>query len=161
MRRISLLAAVAAVAGLLAGFQALPAAASAAAGSGSAPAWAGNPRLDGAAQAAANVIRGIGPTTSLPLGTSPGCPAETSTTGNVQVNCTAEDGTSPQNTQSETSVAVSGQKVVVGFNDSLVCCIPALNLTGYSVSTDGGSSFTDEGTLPFRPKYLMVCLEGG
>src|SRR5215468_1416709 len=77
MRRIRLLAAVATAA---------------AAGSGSAPAWAGNPRLDGAAQVAANVIQGIGPTTSLPLGTSPGCPAEKSTTGNVQVNCVAEDG---------------------------------------------------------------------
>jgi hypothetical protein len=156
MRRIRLLAAVATVAGLLAGFQALPAAASAVTGSGSAPAWAGNPRLDGAAQVAANVIQGIGPTTSLPLGTSPGCPAEKSTTGNVQVNCVAEDGTSPQNTQSETSVAVSGQKVVVGFNDSLVCCFPALNLTGYSVSTDGGSSFTDQGTLPFRPNVQPI-----
>lgn len=156
MRRIRLLAAVATVAGLLAGFQALPAAASAAAGSGSAPAWAGNPRLDGAAQVAANVIQGIGPTTSLPLGTSPGCPAEKSTTGNVQVNCVAEDGTSPQNTQSETSVAVSGQKVVVGYNDSLVCCLPALNLSAYSVSTNGGSSFTDEGTLPFRPNVQPI-----
>ncbi len=152
MRRFRLLAAVAAVAGLLAGFQALPAAA----GSGSAPAWAANPRLDGAAQVAANVIQGIGPTTSLPLGTSPGCPAEKSTTGNVQVNCVAEDGASPQNTQSETSVAVSGQKVVVGFNDSLVCCFPALNLTGYSVSTNGGSSFTDQGTLPFRPNVQPI-----
>ncbi len=156
MRRIRLLVAVAAVAGLLAGFQALPAASSAAAGSGSAPAWAGNPRLDGAAQVAANVIQGIGPTTSLPLGTSPGCPAEKSTTGNVQVNCVAEDGTSPQNTQSETSVAVSGHKVVVGYNDSLVCCFPALNLTAYSVSTDGGSSFTDQGTLPFRPNVQPI-----
>ncbi len=156
MRRIRLLAAVAAVAGLLAGFQALPAAASASAGSGSAPAWAGSPRLDGAAQVAANVIQGIGPTTSLPLGTSPGCPAEKSTTANVQVNCVAEDGTSPQNTQSETSVAVSGQKVVVGYNDSLVCCFPALNLTGYSVSTNGGSSFTDQGTLPFRPDVQPI-----
>jgi hypothetical protein len=74
----------------------------------------------------------------------------------VQVNCTAEDGISPQNTQSETSVAVSGQKVVVGFNDSLVCCFPALNLSGYSVSTDGGASFTDEGTLPFRPDVQPI-----
>jgi len=155
MKRIRLLAAAAAVAGLVAGLQALPAA-SAAAGSGPAPAWAGNPRLDGAAQAAANIIQGIGPTTPLPLGVSPGCPAEKSTTGNVQVNCVAEDGTSPQNTQSETSVATSGQKVVVGFNDSLVCCFPALNLTGYSVSTDGGSSFTDEGTLPFRPNVQPI-----
>jgi hypothetical protein len=156
MRRIGVLVAAAAVAGLLAGFQALPAAASAATGSGPAPAWAANPRLDGAAQVAANIIQGIGPTTPLPLGMSPGCPAEKSTTGNVQVNCVAEDGTSPQNTQSETSVAVSGQKVVVGFNDSLVCCFPALNLTGYSVSTDGGSSFTDKGTLPFRPNVQPI-----
>jgi hypothetical protein len=156
MRRIRLLAAAAAVAGLVAGFQAVPAVAVVASGSGSVPAWAGNPRLDGAAQVAANVIRGIGPTTSLPLGTSPGCPAEASGTGNVQVNCVAEDGTSPQNTQSETSVATSGQKVVVGFNDSLVCCFPALNLSGYSVSTDGGSSFTDEGTLPFRPNVQPI-----
>lgn len=156
MRRIRLLAAVATVAGLLAGFQALPAAASAATGSGSAPAWAGNPRLDGAAQLAANIIQGIGPTTPLPLGMSPGCPAEKSTTGNVQVNCVAEDGTSPQNTQSETSVAVSGQKVVVGYNDSLVCCLPAVNFTAYSVSTDGGSSFTDKGTLPFRPDVQPI-----
>jgi len=161
MRRIMLLAAGASLAGLLAGSLAVPAATSASGSSGSTasgspPAWAGNPRLDGAAEVASKVIQGIGPTTSLPLGTSPGCPAETSTTGNVQVNCLAEDGTSPQNTQSETSVATSGQKVVVGYNDSLVCCFPALNLTAYSVSTDGGSSFTDEGTLPFRPDVQPI-----
>ena len=155
MRRIHALAAVTTLAGLLVGVQALPAAASAAAGSGSPPAWAGNPRLDGAAHVAANIIQGKGPTT-LPHGSSPGCPAETSSTGNVQVNCVAEDATSPQNTQSETSVAVSGQKVVVGYNDSLVCCIPAVNFTAYSVSTDGGSSFTDEGTLPFRPDVQPI-----
>ena len=78
------------------------------------------------------------------------CTAESSVSGNVQVNCLAEDGSSPQNTQSETSVSASGDKVVVGFNDSLVCCIPAVNLTGYSVSTDGGKTFTDMGDLPFR-----------
>ncbi len=160
MRRIVSLAACLSLAGLIAGSLAVPAAAapanSALTGSGSPPAWADNPRLDGAAQVAANVIQGIGPTTSLPLGTSPGCHAETSTTGNVQVNCMAEDGTSPQNTQSETSVAVSGQKVVVGYNDSLVCCFPALNFTAYSVSTDGGKSFTDMGTLPFRPDVQPI-----
>ncbi len=78
------------------------------------------------------------------------CAAETSTTGNVQVNCLAEDGGSPQNTQSETSVSAFGDKLVVGFNDSLVCCIPAINLSGYSVSTDGGKTFTDMGDLPFQ-----------
>lgn len=161
MRRITLLAVGLGVAGLLAGSLAVaavaaPTASSGSTSSGSAPAWAGNPRLDGAAQIAANVLQGIGPTTSLTLGTSPGCPAEASTTGNVQVNCVSEDGTSPQNTQSETSVAVSGQKVVVGFNDSLVCCTPALNLTGYSASNDGGKSFTDMGTLPFRPNVQPI-----
>jgi hypothetical protein len=160
MRRIVSLAACLSVAGLVAGSLAVPAAAATASygstSSGSPPAWAGNPRLDGAAEVAARVIQGIGPATSLPLGTSPGCPAEASTTGNVQVNCVAEDGTSPQNTQSETSVAVSGQKVVVGYNDSLVCCLPAVNFTAYSVSTDGGSSFTDKGTLPFRPDVQPI-----
>jgi hypothetical protein len=77
------------------------------------------------------------------------CKAETSTSGNVQVNCLAEDNASPQNTQSETSVVSVGQKVVVGYNDSLVCCLPAINLSGYSVSTDGGKTFTDMGDLPW------------
>jgi hypothetical protein len=77
------------------------------------------------------------------------CPAEASTTGNVQVNCRAEDDASARNTQSETTIAAVGQKVVVGFNDSLVCCQPAINLSGYSVSTDGGKTFTDMGDLPW------------
>ncbi len=77
------------------------------------------------------------------------CQAETSAIGNVQVNCMAEDDASPQNTQSETTVVSVGQKVVVGYNDSLVCCLPAINLSGYSVSTDGGKTFTDMGDLPW------------
>jgi hypothetical protein len=78
------------------------------------------------------------------------CPAERSTTGNVQVSCLAEDDASPRNTQSETTVVTVGQKVVVGFNDSLVCCLPAINLSGYSVSNDGGKTFTDMGDLPWH-----------
>ena len=77
------------------------------------------------------------------------CPAETSSTSDVQVTCLAEDDGSPQNTQSETSVVAVGNKVVAGFNDSLVCCVPAINLSGYSVSTNGGRSFTDMGDLPW------------
>jgi hypothetical protein len=77
------------------------------------------------------------------------CPAEASTNGNVQVNCLAEDDASPRNTQSETAIVAVGQKVVVGFNDSLICCQPAINLSGYSVSTDGGKTFTDMGDLPW------------
>ncbi len=84
-----------------------------------------------------------------PVNAGSSCPADSSTTGNVQVTCLAEDGTSPSNTQSETTIAAVGKKVVVGFNDSLVCCVPAINLSGYSVSTDGGKSFTDKGDLPW------------
>jgi hypothetical protein len=84
-----------------------------------------------------------------PVNAGTPCPAETSPTVDVQVTCRAEDNGSPRNTQSETTVAAVGDKVVVGFNDSLVCCVPAINLSGYSVSTDGGKSFTDMGDLPW------------
>ena len=47
-----------------------------------------------------------------------GCAAEPAKTGNTQVNCLAEDGSSPQNTQSETSMAVYGNVVVAAFNDA-------------------------------------------
>src|SRR5579859_5472041 len=116
-----------------------------------APAWYGNGhRVDGAGDLVARILNGSGLTSSTASNSGRVCQAEASTTGNVQVNCRAEDGTSPQNTQSETSVAAFGQKVVVGFNDSLVCCTPALNLTGYAVSTDGGTTFTDMGDLPWQ-----------
>jgi hypothetical protein len=84
-----------------------------------------------------------------PVNAGTPCPAEASSTSDVQVNCRAEDDASPQNTQSETSVVAVGSKVVAGFNDSLVCCRPAINLSGYSVSTNGGKSFTDMGDLPW------------
>jgi len=111
------------------------------------PDWAGNPRLDGAGDLVVRLLNG---SLKEPTNQGSACAAEASTSGNVQVNCLAEDGASPQNTQSETSVAAFGSKVVVGFNDSLVCCIPAINLSGYSVSTDNGKSFTDMGDLPFK-----------
>jgi hypothetical protein len=87
------------------------------------------------------------PSPSINAGSA--CPADTSTTGNVQVTCLSEDDASPRNTQSETTVVAVGQKVVVGFNDSLVCCLPAINLSGYSVSNDRGKTFTDMGDLPW------------
>ena len=75
---------------------------------------------------------------------------------NVLVNNPAEDSHQvDQTTQSETSVAVHGKNVVVGFNDSQIFLQPfitaASNLTGYAYSTDGGKSFTDGGGLPNRP----------
>jgi hypothetical protein len=36
-----------------------------------------------------------------------------------------------------------------------VCC-KALNLTGYSVSSDGGKTFTDMGDAPFRPNVQPI-----
>jgi hypothetical protein len=75
---------------------------------------------------------------------------------NVLVNNPGEDSHQvDQTTQSETSVAVHGKNVVVGFNDSQIFLQPFItagsNLTGYSYSTDGGKSFTDGGGLPNRP----------
>ncbi len=73
---------------------------------------------------------------------------------NVRVNDPAKDTLLDQTTQSETTVAVSGRNVVVGYNDSqraLMVLTSALNLTGYSYSTDGGSTWTDAGVLPNAP----------
>src|SRR5260370_40872851 len=117
------------------------------------PDWAGNPWIDASG---ALVVRLLNGSLKAPSHQGAVCAAEASATGNVQVNCLAEDDTSPQNTQSETSVAASGNKVVVGFNDSLVCCIPALNLTGYSVSTNAGKTFTDMGDVPWKPTVQPI-----
>jgi hypothetical protein len=75
---------------------------------------------------------------------------------NVLVNNPAEDSHQPdQTTQSETSVAVHGSNVVVGFNDSQLFLQPFLtagsNLSGYAYSKDGGQSFTDGGGIPNPP----------
>jgi hypothetical protein len=127
------------------------------AGSGTqSPDWAGHPRVDAAGELVVRLLNGSLTAPSGPSRQGTACAAEPSASGNVQVNCLAEDGASPQNTQSETSVAVSGSKVVVGFNDSLVCCIPALNLSGYSVSIDGARSFVDEGDLPWKPDVQPI-----
>jgi hypothetical protein len=61
-----------------------------------------------------------------PVNAGTSCPAEASSASDVQVNCRAEDDGSPQNTQGETTVVAVGNKVVAGFNDSLVCCVPAI-----------------------------------
>jgi hypothetical protein len=68
---------------------------------------------------------------------------------NVLVNSLAEDLTA-QDTQSETTLVLgSGSNVVVGFNDSGSLQGPTFNqFTGYSLSTNGGLTFTDKGRLP-------------
>jgi len=74
---------------------------------------------------------------------------------NVLVNNPGEDShQTDQTTQSETSVAVHGQNVVVGFNDSqtaLLFLTAGGDLSGYAYSTNGGQSFTDGNQLPNRP----------
>jgi hypothetical protein len=123
-------------------------AASAAGGSGNPEWYLPQDHVSAAGDVLAGVLSGrLRPPSPVHAGTS--CPAEPSSTSDVQVNCRAEDDASPRNTQSETSVAAVGNKVVAGFNDSLVCCRPAINLSGYSVSTDGGKTFTDKGDLPW------------
>lgn len=67
---------------------------------------------------------------------------------NVLVNNVAEDTTS-QDTQSETSIVLGANgTVVVGFNDSEENVGGANHFTGFSRSTNGGTTFTDQGALP-------------
>jgi hypothetical protein len=67
---------------------------------------------------------------------------------NIMVNNPAEDGVN--RTQSETAIVLgSSSNVIVGFNDSAEYRQGATNhFTGYALSNNGGSSFTDEGALP-------------
>jgi hypothetical protein len=71
---------------------------------------------------------------------------------NVRVNDPANDThQTDQTTQSETSVAVSGSNVAVGYNTSshaLLFLTAGADLSGYGYSTDGGQTFTDGGVLP-------------
>jgi uncharacterized repeat protein (TIGR01451 family) len=73
---------------------------------------------------------------------------------NVLVNDPFAD-TTNQDTQSETSLTLAGSNVVVGFNDSGHCFDPCPivpgHFTGRALSTDGGATFQDLGTLPDDP----------
>ena len=91
----------------------------------------------GAARAAASIASTPLPRAGLP---------------NVRVNDPAADRFQvDQTTQSETTIAVAGSKVAVGFNDSqqgLFGLTDGFDFTGYGYSVDGGKTFTDGGTLP-------------
>ncbi len=65
---------------------------------------------------------------------------------NLRVNNPSAD-TPDQTTQSETTIAVSGSNVVVGWNDS-GAVVATGNFTGFGRSTTAGASFTDNGTFP-------------
>jgi hypothetical protein len=76
---------------------------------------------------------------------------------NVRVNNPRTDRQVGQTTQSETSLAVAGRHVAVGFNDSqhtLLALTAGSSLTGYAYSTDGGASFTDGGSLPGLQNFI-------
>ena len=74
---------------------------------------------------------------------------------NVRVNNPALDThQTDQTTQSETTIAVAGSNVAVGYNNSqhgLLFLTAGADLTGYAYSTDGGQTFTDGGQLPNAP----------
>jgi hypothetical protein len=71
---------------------------------------------------------------------------------NIRVNDPQEDQGTDQDTQSETSLVAfmnSGNvNVVVAYNDSGSAVMNDKQFTGYSTSTNGGATFTDQGTLP-------------
>jgi hypothetical protein len=79
---------------------------------------------------------------------------------NVRVNDPSLDTHEPdQTTQSETTIAVAGSHVAVGYNDSqqtLPFLTAGSNLTGYSYSADGGAHFTDGGALPNTPEFVNL-----
>src|SRR5262245_11310892 len=79
--------------------------------------------------------------------------------GSAQVNNSASD-TYPHITQSETSVAVSGSSnntIVIGWNDS------ATSGMGFGRSTDGGTTWADQGPAPsqFISDPLVVSDSSG
>jgi len=61
------------------------------------------------------------------------------------------------NVQSETSIAVdsTGQHVVVGFNDFRGFSNPAVSISGFMYSDDGGNTFADGGQLPTGPTVVI------
>ena len=76
---------------------------------------------------------------------------------NVLVNNPAEDTIPMQDTQSETAIVLgSKSNAVVAYNDTGLYSYPTPlnpNLLGYSLSTNGGTSFTDEGQPQPNPPY--------
>ncbi len=73
---------------------------------------------------------------------------------NIIVNDREQD-THPEYTgQEETTIAVFGKNIVVGWNDSNPP--PARSFTGYGYSTDGGETFIDGGTIPPPPGGFTI-----
>src|SRR5215475_8449752 len=79
---------------------------------------------------------------------------------NVRVNDPSLDTHEPdQTTQSETSIAVAGSRVAVGYNDSQqtgLFLTAGSDLAGYSYSTVGDATITDGGTNPNTPEFVNL-----
>jgi len=94
------------------------------------------------------------------LGQSGAAPPPPSFT-NVRVNNPATDSNrTDQTTQSETSIAVAGSNVVVGYNDSqhaLFRASAGFDTIGYGYSTDGGAHFTDGDVVPNAPEFVNLA----
>jgi hypothetical protein len=72
---------------------------------------------------------------------------------NILVNDPALD-TTPQDLQNQTAIVLgSGNTVVVAYIDSSPFSADNPSAFGYSVSRNGGASFTHKGTLPPTPPY--------
>ncbi|HEV8479630.1 MAG TPA: FlgD immunoglobulin-like domain containing protein [Candidatus Eisenbacteria bacterium] len=66
----------------------------------------------------------------------------------TNIMCNNPAGDRVGETQSEVSVAVNGDTVVVGWNDSQGFIGTPITLTSYAYSTNGGATFTDGGSVP-------------
>ena len=79
---------------------------------------------------------------------------------NVRVNAGGPNAFAiDQTTQSETSIAVAGSRVAVGYNTSqhaLLFLTAGTNLSGVASSTDGGQTFQDGGVIPNAPGYVNL-----
>ena len=109
--------------------------------------WGGDPRTAVHHQANA---KGPAACTTSGAGTNQDQtpPPPDDTPDNVLVNDPNEDGTSAQDTHSETSLVPAGNDVLVGFNDSFLFNFSSSpHFTGLSRSGDGGSTFQDLGGL--------------
>jgi hypothetical protein len=113
-------------------------------------------QLSGAAQSLLNLKFGqttASPSQSAPEGTAADALSAIAEDSNVLVNNLGEDHTAAD-TQSETTLVVFGpggvnNSVCSGFNDSgSIVFFPNNKFTGFSQSTNGGATFTDEGVLP-------------
>jgi hypothetical protein len=81
------------------------------------------------------------------------------TPANVLVNDPAQD-TTNRDTQSTTAIVLgANSNIVVAFIDTRFNdpTIPSPTVTGYSLSTNGGASFTDEGSFPANPPYFAYA----